>query len=181
MKNIKRGENQQLEISFEKMKNGNVEGFHEIYKDLKTPVFTVVFRIVKDYHLAEELTQEIFVKLYRFHQLPSGVNLRAYVFQMAHNLSIDALRKRNTNVCGSIDEVNASTDGGFESFVFGLDIENALSRLEDDEREIVSLHLNGGLTFEEISEIMKLSISAVYRKYSKSIKALKKQLSGGYE
>ncbi len=165
-----------LNFYFEKIRNGDINAFSEMYEKIKVPIFTIIFRIVKDYHLSEEIMQEFFLKLFLSPPNPSVKNIRAYVFQMARNLSIDALRKKENTKSESLDDFEISSDGSFERFIFDIDLENAMLKLDDIEREIVSLHLNGGLTFFEISKILNLSLTSVYKKYRKGIDFLKDEL-----
>ena len=60
-----------------------------------------------------------------------------------------------------------------------MDIETALRRLSPDEREILVLHLNAGLSFKEVSGIVNLSLPAAYRKYRKALKHIQEELNGG--
>lgn len=169
--------NRDLKESFKKIRNGDKEAFVLVYNELKKPVFTVVFRIVGDISAAEDITQEVFVKLFVSPPDSSVNNPRAWVFKIAHNLSIDALRKKQQSL--NIDDIELVADDAFEQIVTRLDIESAINRLTDTERQVISLHLNGGLTFTEISAIMNLSQSAVYRNYRKALKTLRRILNGG--
>ena len=48
-----------------------------------------------------------------------------------------------------------------------------------DEREVLTLHINAELHFNEIAHIVGLSLPATYRKYRKAIKTLRELLGGG--
>ena len=168
--------NRDLKESFKKIRNGDKEAFVLVFNELKKPVFTVVCRIVGDISVAEDITQEVFVKLFVSPPDSSVNNPRAWIFRIAHNLSIDSLRKKHSL---NIDDIELVVDDAFEQIVTHLDIESAINRLTDTERQVISLHLNGGLTFAEISAIMNLSQSAVYRNYRKALKTLRRILNGG--
>jgi len=60
-----------------------------------------------------------------------------------------------------------------------MDIDRAMSSLPRDEREIIALHLNGGLSFAQTAEIVGLSVASTYRKYRRAIKCLRDYLNGG--
>lgn len=160
--------------------NGDMEAFSQIYEDMKKPVFTIIFRIVKNYHLAEEVMQELFIKLFTNSIKSSVKNPRAYIFQMARNLSIDALRNAENRKHENIDDKELSTDGSLNEIIFNMDLEKALCSLEETEKEILFLHIMGELTFFEISKITNMSMPSVYRRYCKAIKTLRDELNGGY-
>ncbi len=160
---------------FSKVRNGDKAAFTQIYHELKKPVFTIACRIVQSRETAEDITQEVFVRLFLSPPDSSVRNPRAWIFQMVHNLAIDALRKKqNTDI--AYEQEVADTMGDVE---LRMDLEAAIGTLMDCEREILSLHLNGGLHFNEISEIVGLSVPSVYRRYRKALKTLRNELNGG--
>lgn len=165
-----------LKESFDKVRTGDKEAFAQIYSALGQPVFTVVCRIVQSKELAEDVTQDIFVKLFIAPPPPSVKNPRAWIFQMAHNAAIDALRnQRHTATDGT--ELIARDEIG--SAILRMDLASAIRALPASEREILSLRINAGLHFHEVATVTGLSVPAVYRKYRKAIKTLQKLLGGG--
>lgn len=165
-----------LKEYFLRIHNGDKEAFAHIYRELKQPVFTIVHRIVQSKETAEDITQDVFVKLFLSPPDSSVKNPRAWIFQMARNLSIDALRKKQST---DIDDVQLAADDAFGNIDMRLDIESAIGKLSCIEREILSLHLNGELHFNEISRIVGLSVPAAYRKYRKALKSLRDFFDGG--
>lgn len=165
-----------LKECFSRMQNGDKEAFAQIYTMLKQPVFTIVRRILQNTELAEDVTQDIFVKLFVSPPDSSIRNLRAWIFQIARNLAIDTLRKQQrSESC----QAEAFTEDEISSFIVRRDMESAICKLPWDEREILTLHINADLPFHEIAHIVGLSLPATYRKYRKAIKTLQKLLDGG--
>ncbi|MBR6603968.1 MAG: sigma-70 family RNA polymerase sigma factor [Clostridia bacterium] len=162
----------ELGMLFCSFREGNNEAFSEIYNELKKPVFTIAYRITFVREIAEDITQELFLKLYTSPPDASVRNPRAWIFRMARNLAIDALRKKQ---CSDIDEVTLSFDDT-ERINTGIDIEKALSSLSLSEREIVSLHIDGGLGFREIGKALGISLTSAYRKYKSALNKLRRML-----
>ena len=158
------------------VRNGDKEAFAQIYDELEKPVFTIVSRIVQSKEIAEDVTQDVFVKLFVSPPDSSVRNPRAWIFQIARNAAIDALRKGQ---CIDIDEVDIADDEKLSGYIVRWDIESAIKRLPRIEREILSLHLNAELSFVEISRIVGLSLPTTYRKYRKAINTLRELLGGG--
>ncbi len=167
----------QLSELFTRIQRGDKEAFTQLYHDLKQPVFTIIYRIVQNRTTAEDLTQDLFVKLFVFPPDSTIKNPRAWMFQAAHNLAIDALRKTQPE---SIDDmVLASPERIEHTIAVKTDLEQAIATLSCAEREILSLRLNAELGFQDIARITGQSLSAVYRSYRKTIKTLQTLLNGG--
>lgn len=166
----------ELKYYFSKLRNGDNSAFEHIYEDMKKPVYTVSLRIVQSKEAAEDITQEVFVRLFTSPPDSSVRDPRAWIFRMARNLSIDALRRKQSS---DIDGEEIPTDDTTDGAVLRMDIESAIARLSPVEREIVTLRLNFDMNFSEIARITGLSLSASYRKYCKAIKALREMLDGG--
>ena len=154
------------------LKNGDKQAFSAIYQALKTPVFTVLVRLTGDWQLAEDLLQELFLKLYR--EPPQVEQPRSYVFRMARNLAIDALRKKQP-----IEPLEESVLSGEPDFTLRLDMETAFSRLSEDERQLVALHLSAGLTFREVASIVERPLGTVLWRYRLALGKLRNLLDGG--
>ena len=165
-----------LKEYFSRVQNGDKDAFAQIYNELKQPVFTIVCRIVRSKEIAEDVTQDVFVKLFVSPPDSSVRNPRAWIFQMTRNLAIDALRKGQ---CMDIDDVDIAEVDQLDGFLLHWDIEAAMRSLPCAEREILSFRLNVELTFLEISRIVELSLPATYRKYRKAIHTLRERLGGG--
>ena len=165
-----------LKESFARMQNGDNEAFACVYQELKQPVYTICYRITQSRETAEDITHDVFVKLFRSPPDTSVTNIRAWIFQMARNLSIDTLRK---NARMAEQDGQCSADDAYDYMHLRMDLEAALRKLPRDEREILTLHLNADLHFREISDIVGLSLPATYRKYRKALKTVQKELNGG--
>lgn len=160
--------------------SGNDDIFYELYEELKTPVYTIVFRILYDEQLSEDVMQETFIRVYR--TLSSNTteikNPRAWIFQIARNLAIDYKRKQIELQELSDDLFDAKWS--LESSVSTrIDIEIALLQLSLEDREIVTLHLNANLKFREIAELLDRPIGTVLWRYRKAIQTVKEILNGG--
>lgn len=165
-----------LQVEFNRIQKGDRDAFARVYQQLKQPVYTICYRITQSRETAEDITHDVFVKLFRSPPDASVNNIRAWIFQMARNLSIDALRKKSRTA-----EQDEESDIGdsYDHIHLQMDIEAALRKLPSDEREILTLHLNADLGFKEIANIVGLSLPATYRKYRKALKTMQKELNGG--
>ena len=158
------------------MRGGSMKAFDEIYSALSKPVYTVALRIAGERTLAEDITQDVFVKLYGSPPDDSVKKPRAYIFAMAHNAAINYLKKLSQFVdIESAEDIsdNYSLQSAAEN---RLDIAAALAKLPRAEREIVALHVNGGFKFREIAQIMGIPAGTAAWRWSKAIKTLRQIL-----
>lgn len=164
---------QELCAKLEAVRRGDMTAFEEIYRELKTPVMTVAVRITGDRHAAEDVLQEVFVKLFRSPPAPDIAKPRAYIFRMARNLAIDGIRAQKPLSLEDFEDTLQSND---DDPAGRLDIEAAMMSLPLEQRQTVSLHLNGGLKFREIAGITETPLGTVLWRYQKAIKRLRELL-----
>lgn len=151
------------------VRQGDMTAFEEIYNDLKTPVMTVAVRITGNRHTAEDILQEVFVKLYQTPPDPRIKKPRAYIFRMARNLAVDSMRKSQP---ASLEDYEDTLQSSDPDAAERLDIEAAMLKLSGEERQTVVLHLNGGLKFREIARMTETPLGTVLWRYQKAIKRL---------
>ena len=167
--------NEQLKTLFDKIRINDKDAFIDMYNEMKVPVYTVIYRIVNNKENAQDITQEVFVRLFVSPPDETVRNIRAWIFTLARNLAIDSTRKTQAV---SIDDIKISSNDE-ENILLKISIDDAMQKLSLSERETVALHLGAGLKFKEIAPIVNLSLSATYRTYKKALSKLRKILSGG--
>src|SRR5829696_10057206 len=92
---------------------GREEAFRELVRRYERPVFSLVFRMVRDRETAEDLSQETFVKvLNNLDRYSPDFKFSSWLFKIANNLTIDHLRRRRVDTIsieGSPDAVTAES------------------------------------------------------------------------
>ncbi|MBR4989714.1 MAG: sigma-70 family RNA polymerase sigma factor [Oscillospiraceae bacterium] len=127
-----------------------------------------------DRHLAQDVTQEAFLRFYR---QGSGLDNRKalpYLYTIAKNLCIDVFRKQ---AAAPIEEpeIEAASDPS-EEWIDALVVRSVVSKLPKEEQELLFLRYANALPINAICKITGLSRFAVRRKLSKSLKWLKEEL-----
>ena len=169
--------NEKLVIEIKALAKGDICAFERIYNDMKIPVYTIVYRSVYDSNIADDITQEVFFRLYK--QIKKEgfiIKPRSWIFQVSRNLIIDHKRK-SANREILLEDIGDYSPSKTWDHGLRLDIEVALMRLSETDRSIVTLHINAGTKFKEISEIINKPLGTVLWKYNQSLKILKKILS----
>ena len=134
---------------------------------------------LRDRTLAEDLTQETFIKFFESKDYHSIGKEMAYLYTIARNLCIDSFRKQKDELIedlpAKIQEMPESRDK-VESIVDRVSIEQALDRLTADEREAVVLRFSGELSVEDIAKSMDISRFAVRRRILSALEKLRKEM-----
>ena len=150
-----------------------------------TPAVNFVFRVVHDRALAEDLSQEGFLRVFqRLNTYDPERKFSSWFFQVLRNVTIDYLRV-NRLATSSLDEL---AEAGFEGAVadpassspellarqgeLAGALEEALTRIRPEYREIVVLRYQEGLTHQEIAEILGLPAGTVKTHLHRARKAL---------
>jgi RNA polymerase sigma-70 factor, ECF subfamily len=161
-------------------RSGSEKAYRELLDRYQRPVFSLVYRMVRDRELSEDLAQETFVKV--FNHLDSynpKYKFSSWIFKIASNLAIDTLRKKNpetVSLDGSRNALTAdaieatrisiaSTDENPEQLLeakeLGQEIEGAIGQLRAEYRTAILLRHVEGRPYEEIAEIMEIPLGTV--------------------
>ena len=139
---------------------------------------------LRDRTLAEDITQETFIRFFESKDYHSIGKEMAYLYTIARNLCIDSFRKQKDELIedlpAKIQEMPESRDK-VESIVDRVSIEQALDRLTADEREAVVLRFSGELSVEDIAKSMDISRFAVRRRISSALEKLRKEMERNEE
>jgi len=133
-------------------------------------VYKYCYFKVKNAHLAEDLTQETFLRFFGQQSYISRGKPLAYLYTIAKNLCIDIYRKADEQ---PLPEDIASDDAGIATLETSIAVKQVVSGLSDDIQEILLLRFSNELSVKEICEITGLSRFAVRRKINGGLETLK--------
>lgn len=158
------------------MRAGDPAAFPAVYDMLAKPLYIIAYRITQSKEQAEDLTQELFLKLYLSPPDETVKNPRAWIFRMMHNLAIDMTRSRQPE---ELPEALPDPHDALGNALLRTALDTAMETLEPEEREVISLHLNADLTFQDTARIMDRSLPSVYRCYRRALRKLRDVLEEG--
>ena len=161
-------------------KQGEEEAYRELIRRYERPVFSLIFRMVRNRELAEDLSQETFVKvLNAIQSYRPEFKFSSWVFKIANNAAIDHIRKRELDTLSLEGSPHADTPELIEATALqiseraesqleevenrelGGTIERAIERLRPEYRACILLRHVEGRTYEEIAEILNLPLGTV--------------------
>jgi RNA polymerase sigma-70 factor (ECF subfamily) len=159
---------------------GREAAHRELIKRYERPVFSLVFRMVRDRELAEDLTQDTFVKvLSHLDRYRSDFKFSSWLFKIANNVAIDHLRRRQLDTVSMDGSPHATSADAVESSRFdvaddaenaldemeakelGSAIERAIARLRPEYRSCIMLRHVEGRSYEEIASTLDLPLGTV--------------------
>lgn len=165
-----------LEDLLRRVSNGEIEALHEIYKEMRVPVFAVALAILRNHYLAEDIQQETFLRLYdRANQYKMGTNPKAWILSIARNLAYDRLRQTIRHNHADLED---STKADPDPALLRLELTDALGQLEETDRLIIIMHVIAGFKHHEISKELGLPPGTVRWRYRCSLSKLAKSLGG---
>ena len=166
-----------------RIKSGDKNALHEVYEEYIGYIYSIVLQVVQNREDAEDITSEFFIKLWKLADTyEEGGGHRAWLATIARNMAIDFLRKNKRELLleepddGRME--NPSNDNIEESVIADISLKEALGNLKNNEREIMNLKIMGGLTFQEIADILRTPIGTVTWRYRNAIDKIRRC---GYE
>jgi RNA polymerase sigma factor (sigma-70 family) len=178
-----------LEKYILKISGGDMNALKKLYDVFGHAVYSLSLTILKDRQLAEDCSQEVFIKIASgagtYH---SGQNTKAWVMGITRNEAINVLRKQKGIIYSDF-----LTEDGQESSKLKehavleddvcarISLEALFQRLDVTSQQILMMHLVSDLKFREISEIMNIPLGTITWKYQIALKKLKCHLVKGDE
>ena len=176
---------------------GRDAAHRELIKRYERPVFSLVFRMVRDRELAEDLTQDTFVKvLSNLDRYRADFKFSSWLFKIANNVAIDHLRRRQldtVSIDGSPHAVSSeaveasrfdiadSTENALdemEAKEIGGAIERAIGSLRPEYRSCIMLRHVEGRSYEEIASTLDLPLGTVKTYIHRARHELREALEG---
>lgn len=168
----------ELNELFKEIKNNNKIAFEKLYSRYNKLIYGIAFSILKNKQDAEDMVQNIFTKIYSIdkNKLPSS-NEASWLYSVTKNETINYLKNKKNNI--DLDNIYELEDNNNEiDKIINQDKYNRIiSKLNEKEREIVSLKILSNLSFEEIGKILNVPTGTIKWRYYKSVHTLKLLLS----
>ena len=167
--------------------NGEEEYFEIIISRYKNLVYYIILKMINDREEANDLAQEVFIKIYRnLDKYSSEFKFATWITKITTNAIIDYRRKKKCETV-SIDNVvyDASTDESPEKEYIRKEekenIEKLLGELPEMYKIPIVLYHQKGLSYQEIADVTNQSLSKVKNRIFRGRKLLKSGFMKEYE
>jgi RNA polymerase sigma-70 factor (ECF subfamily) len=174
---------------------GRDSAFRELIRRYERPVFSLIFRMVRDRELAEDLAQDTFIKvLNHIDRYRPEFKLSSWLFKIANNVAIDHLRRRQLDTVSIDGSPHAQSADAIEATSFdvvdqqetaldelearelGTAIERAITSLRPEYRSCIMLRHVEGRSYEEIAATLDLPLGTVKTYIHRARHELRRQL-----
>lgn len=164
-----------LEERILRLAAGDRRCLEEIYACLRQPVYIFCLWLVKNRTAAEDITQQTFVELIRSaHHYQAKGRPQSWIYAIARNLCMDYLKESRREMAASDFVTSPAWNGNAGvDFADNTVVNEALSRLGEQERQIMILYVFAGMKQTEISRVLKIPYIKVRSQYGYAIRKLK--------
>jgi RNA polymerase sigma-70 factor, ECF subfamily len=161
---------------------GDERAFEVLYDRFAARMYRAALRILGCREDAEDVVQEVFLAAVRSRERLSDVHdLTAYLFAALQRAAVRCAQRRGRAFPASSTAANEAVAPVERVAPDNPDwhrLQQAIRSLPDEQREVVTLKIDGELTFAQIAEVMGVSISTAASRYHYALKKLKTSLVG---
>jgi RNA polymerase sigma-70 factor (ECF subfamily) len=182
----------------QRYQGGDRSVFPELVRRHKTPVYNFILRQIRTPAAAEDLTQDVFVRVVQnASEFRHSSRFSTWIYTIARNITIDHVRKMNLRRHPSLDQPasqdgdegptlgertkdqhpRATVDRAVISTELGFRIQNAVEELPDDQREVFLLREVGNVPFKDIADMIGVSENTIKSRMRYALERLQKALA----
>jgi len=181
------------EVLMLRYKEGDLEAFEILLERYQQPLFTFVFRFCNDYHQSEDLVQEVFLRLIKSAKsYEPKAKFSTYIYTFAHNICVDHFRrgkKRKTvslsqpidieqdlTLEDTVKDDRANPEKEYRQKSLEKALQEAVSQLPEEQREVFLLREQMNLPFEEIARVVGCLPSTAKSRMRYALQSIRQKL-----
>lgn len=161
------------------------ERINQWYDEYSDPLFKYILKMIKDVQQAEDLTQDTFVKAYKYILANKEVSYpKTFLYRTAHNVTIDHIRKQAPiqimkDIFTNKKDPRPSVESVIEIRESSRELYEALTTLKPGYRQVIMLRKIEEFSIRETADILNWPESKVKTTLFRALRALENQLSKG--
>lgn len=159
-----------MEHIIEQVKSGKTNMFEEIVITYQNRIYLYILKMIPNCHIAEELTQEVFVtafiKLDKYYYKDS---FKAWLYKIAKNKTLNFIKKRKFEelfFCSN-KQSNLYYQDSISNTHFDEQIENTLSKLKIEDKNLLLLRSVEEMSYEELAIIYNANQATIRKRYER--------------
>ena len=174
-----------IKLAVQNVQSGKETDYTYIVKYYENKIYTTVFRLVRQHDTAQDLVQEIFIKVfYNLHKYKAVGSFNAWLYRIVVNQCYDYLRKHTTQPKHEVFEFieKQSPENKILQKEQLQQLDQLLHHLDKTEYFILLLRYVNELSYDEISEVLQIPLNEVRNKLHRSKRKLRQfaTIKGGY-
>ena len=154
--------------------------YQQCFEEFYRPVRNFIYFKCGDRDQAEDIVQDVFLKLWETRARIDKRTVKAYLYTIAHNLTINQLKKRQLHYAfvkiPGADRDYDTPEKAAEMAEYSLKLQRVLAELPDGGREVFLMNRIEDMTYNEIAERLGLSVKAIEKRMSKVLKIIRDKL-----
>ena len=168
--------------------DGDDTAFATLVRKYQKSVHALAWRKIGDFHIAEDITQDTFLKAYqKLSTLKKPQRFASWLYVIATNYCKMWIRKKRLST-QSLEDINSAAleRATYSGYVIAENeqetteaqrevVKRLLAKLQESERTVITLHYLGGMTYKEISEFLGVSVGTIKTRIYRARQRLKKE------
>lgn len=165
------------------LSQGNELAFTKLYNEYKNVVFSTALKITKSRMLAEEVVQDVFLKIWQNHEnLAEITNIENYLFIISRNHIFDMIKKiaRDTSLVVDSNYKNTSTndtEDAIKDDQYNIILNQIVGQLPPQQQKIYKMAKWDGLSHQKIGEDLGISTETVKKHMAQALKFVRTKIS----
>jgi RNA polymerase sigma-70 factor (family 1) len=165
------------------LSQGNELAFTKLYNEYKNVVFSTALKITKSRILAEEVVQDVFLKIWQNHEnLAEITNIENYLFIISRNHIFDMIKKiaRDTSIVVDSNYKSTSTndtEDAIKDDQYNIILNQIVDQLPPQQQKIYKMAKWDGLSHQKIGEDLGISTETVKKHMAQALKFVRTKIS----
>ena len=166
-----------------RFKNGSTDALQTIYRKYENYLLTLAITLTGSIDLAEDIVHSVFCNFIENRKkIKLKGNMKSYLATCTANLARDKMRasKRNSTRLNSAEHIEPQADSPDQRVICTEEsrkVSFALNQLPFEQREVIVMHLQGGMKFREIAGLRDVSIDTIKSRYRYGLDKLRSILN----
>jgi RNA polymerase sigma factor (sigma-70 family) len=152
----------------------NDDTLEHLYREHGAALFLFARTITGDASRAQDVVHQVFLRLIEDAKLGKVADAKAYIFTCVRNAALNDAKARQRSVV--LEQESAWFHPPERDYAAELNVQRALARLPDEQRQVTVLHIWGGLTFLQIAEVLGISANTAASRYRYALGKLREAL-----
>jgi len=157
-------------IYWERLRNGDSRALGSLYDKYVDKLFIAAMLTTKNRELAKDSVQEVFIELWNYrHSIADIQYSQSYLTKVLRSILIKKLKKENPAHHCQLQETFVSPEETIENIIISRDADNekkksleqAVSKLSTRQKQVLQLHFEEGLSYQQIAEKLSLNYQSV--------------------